>query len=82
MSDLKEFYYNKWIEQVQENKKLKLEIERLNKISDYNSNFKEELLFFKREVKRYEKALKSVKLRLKRYEKQNMAIEKVISRNL
>jgi hypothetical protein len=69
MTDLKDFYYNKWIEQVQENKKLKLEIERLNKISDYNSNFKEELLFLKREIKRYEKAIKNLKLRLKRYEK-------------
>ena len=69
MSDLKDFYYNKWIEQVQENKKLKLEIERLNKISDYNSNFKEELLFCQREIKRYKKAIHNMELRLNRYKK-------------
>ena len=69
MGDLKQFYYNKWIEQVQQNKELKFEIERLKKISDYNSNFKEELLFLKREIKRYKKALKILKFRLKRYQK-------------
>lgn len=67
MSNLENFYYNKWIEQVQENKKLRFEIERLNKISDYNSNFKEELLFLKREIKRYKIAVQSLKSRLKRY---------------
>lgn len=65
MSDLKQFYYDKWIEQVQENKKLKLEIEQMKKIEEYNLNFKEELLFCRRELKRCNKAIHNLKLRLK-----------------
>lgn len=65
MNDLKQFYYNKWIEQIQENKKLKLEIEKMKKIEEYNLNFKEELLFCRREIKRCNKAINSLKLRLK-----------------
>jgi len=66
MSDLKQFYYNKWIEKVQENKRLRLEIEKMKKIEEYNLNFKDELLFCKREIKRYQIAVKNLKLRLKR----------------
>lgn len=65
MSDLKQFYYDKWIEQIQENKKLKFEIEKMKKIEDYNLNFKEELSFCRREIKRYQKAVSNLKLRLK-----------------
>lgn len=68
MTLLEEEYYKRWIEQVQENKKLKFEIERMKKIEEYNLNFREELLFCRREIKRYEKAIKSLKLRLQRYQ--------------
>lgn len=64
MTLLEEEYYKRWIEQVRENKKLKFEIERMKKIEEYNSNFREELLFCRREIKRYDKAVRSLKRQL------------------
>ena len=68
MTNKEEFYYNKWIEQLAKNKNLKFEIERLTKIKDYNSNFKDRMEFLERENKRFKIALKKLKLRLKRAE--------------
>lgn len=67
MTLLEDEYLKRLIEQVKENKKLRFEIERMKKIEEYNLNFKEELLFCRREIKRYNKAIKSLKWRLARY---------------
>lgn len=67
MTLLEDEYLKRLIEQVRENKKLRFEIERMKKIEEYNLNFREELLFCRREIKRYDKALKSLKRRFARY---------------
>jgi regulator of replication initiation timing len=80
MNDIEKMYFDKWMEQVQENKKLKLEIEKLNKIRDYNSNFKDKMEFLERECKRYNKALNSLKLRLHSSIKENERLKNHIKR--
>lgn len=60
MKDLQKEYYNKWIEQIQENKKLKEIISNYEKQADYNSNFKEELKYTYREMRRLETSLNSL----------------------
>ena len=80
MNDIEKMYFDKWMEQVQENKKLKLEIEKLNKIRDYNSNFKDKMEFLERECKRYNKALNSLKLRLHASIKENERLKNHIKR--
>ena len=52
MADLKDTYYNNWIEQVKINKELKLKIEEMEKLKEYNSHFDKRTAFLEREIKR------------------------------
>lgn len=59
MTDLKDTYYNNWIEQVKINKELKLKIEEMEKLKEYNSHFDKRTAFLEREIKRVNQKIKN-----------------------
>lgn len=59
MTDLKDTYYNNWIEQVKINKELKLKIEEMKKLKEYNSHFDKRTAFLEREIKRVNQKIKN-----------------------